>query len=127
MTHADTSRARDDDAISLRLALAFAPVHKRAFGIAVGTATGLVLFAITVAALFHRRADVAFMALLSEYFYGYTVSWRGALIGLAWGLAVGFVAGWFIAFCRNFALAVSIFISRTRGELAQTADFLDHI
>jgi hypothetical protein len=35
--------------------------------------------------------------------------------------------GWFVAFCRNLAIATSIFITRTRAELSQTRDFLDHI
>lgn len=107
------------------LVMAFAPLHKRAFGVAVGAAAGLMFFAATAAVLL-RGTDVG-LYLLAEYFYGYTVSWPGAFIGLLWGFGVGFVAGWFIAFCRNLALAVSIFISRTRGELHATADFLDHI
>lgn len=107
------------------LVLAFAPLHKRAFGIAVGAAAGLLFFLVTAVELL-RGVDIG-LYLLGEYFYGYTVSWTGALIGLLWGFVVGFVAGWFIAFCRNLALAISIFISRTRGELDATADFLDHI
>ena len=107
------------------LVMAFAPLHKRAFGVAVGAAAGLMFCLATVVVLL-RGTDVG-LYLLDEYFYGYSVSWRGALIGLVWGFAVGFVAGWFIAFCRNLALAISIFISRTRGELHATADFLDHI
>jgi hypothetical protein len=65
--------------------------------------------------------------LLSQYFAGYSVSFRGALIGLAWGMAVGFCAGWFVAFVRNFVLAVSLFLLRERAELDETRDFLDHI
>jgi hypothetical protein len=107
------------------LALAFAPVHKRAFGVAIGAASGLLFFAATVVVLL-RGTDVG-LYLLSQYFYGYAVSWSGAVVGLLWGFAVGFIGGWFIAFCRNLALAISIFISRTRGELHATADFLDHI
>ncbi len=107
------------------LVLAFAPLHKRAFGVALGSAAGIVFFAATAIVIL-RDADVS-LYLLAQYFYGYTVSWGGALVALIWGFVVGFVAGWFIAFCRNLALAISIFISRTRGELGATADFLDHI
>jgi hypothetical protein len=39
----------------------------------------------------------------------------------------GFVAGWFVAFVRNFVVTVSVFALRTRAELSQTSDFLDHI
>lgn len=107
------------------LVLAFAPLHKRAFGVAVGAAAGLMFFLATAIVLL-RGSDVG-LYLLDEYFYGYSVSWGGAFVGLLWGFAVGFIGGWFIAFCRNLALAISIFISRARGELHATADFLDHI
>ncbi|HEU4565821.1 MAG TPA: hypothetical protein VFS05_14270 [Gemmatimonadaceae bacterium] len=117
----------DAELLPPRLALAFAPIHKRALGVAIGTASGLLLFVITAVAMLRPPSEVSFLSLLAEYFYGYTVSWPGAAVALIWGFAVGFVAGWFIAFCRNLALALSIFISRTRGELEQTADFLDHI
>ncbi len=49
------------------------------------------------------------------------------LIGAGWGFVVAFVAGWFFAFCRNAALAITAFAIRTRAELMQTRDFLDHI
>jgi hypothetical protein len=117
----------DDDALPPSLVLAFAPLHKRAFGIATGVASGLVFFLLTAVYLLRAHAERVPLHLLAEYFYGYTVSWAGAFVGLLWGLAVGFVAGWFIAFCRNLALAISVFITRTRGELNETRDFLDHV
>jgi hypothetical protein len=67
------------------------------------------------------------LELLANYFYGYSVSWKGLAIGTGWGFVVGFVGGWFVAFCRNMVIAVSVFVTRTRAELAQTRDFLDHI
>jgi ABC-type dipeptide/oligopeptide/nickel transport system permease subunit len=125
LTAPSIGRSSGAEEIPDALALAFAPLHKRAFGVAIGTAAGLVFFAATVAVLL-GGSDFS-LDLLSEYFYGYSTSWTGAFVGLLWGFAVGFVAGWFIAFSRNLALAISIFISRTRGELHATADFLDHI
>jgi hypothetical protein len=55
------------------------------------------------------------------------VSWPGVVIGAAWGFVVAFVAGWFAAFCRNLALAISAFVIRTRAEIEATREFLDHI
>jgi hypothetical protein len=49
------------------------------------------------------------------------------LIGAAWAGFVGFVAGWFFAFCRNLILTIVLFVVRSKAELAQTRDFLDHI
>jgi hypothetical protein len=109
------------------LALAFAPVHKRALGVAVGSMSGLLIFVVTV---FHvvlhpeGALDIGSSANTSS---GYTVSWQGAFIGLFWGFVSGFVMGWFIAFVRNFVIAIRVFTLRAKGELARTADFLDHI
>ena len=109
------------------LELAFAPIHKRALGTAIGTVSGVLIFAFTMLTLVIGPERAPDLTLLDEYFYGYTVSVRGAFIGLLWGFFVGFVGGWFLAFCRNFSLAVSIFITRTKAELQASREFLDHI
>ena len=108
------------------LALAFAPLHKAAFGAAIGIASALLIFLLTAYTLL-RHLDPGGLALLSQYFRGYSVSWGGAFVGAGWSAFVGFVFGWFTAFCRNLVLAVSLFIIRTRAERTQTRDFLDHI
>jgi hypothetical protein len=104
----------------------FAPVDKRAFGIAIGAAFALVIGAMTVFDLL-RPVPWKGLELLNQYFTGYTVSWWGVLIGSAWGFAVGFVAGWLLAFVRNLSLALSLFLIRSRAELDEASDFLDHI
>jgi hypothetical protein len=109
------------------LELAFEPLHKRAFGMALGVATGLLGFVVTAVVLVRNPGEEYKLWLLREYFYGYSVTWAGAFIALAWGFIVGFVAGWFAAFSRNFIIAVSLWFSRTRGELEASRDFLDHI
>lgn len=109
------------------LALAFAPLHKRAFGVAIGAAVAVVVMALTVVHVLLQPERAFPLGLLHYYFYGYDVSWRGALLGGFWGFVSGFVAGWFVAFCRNFVVAVSVFLTRARAELNQTRDFLDHI
>ena len=116
-----------DGSLPPELALAFAPLHKRAFGIALGLAAGLLFFSFTAIYILRGPIQGANLWLLGQYFWGYRVTWPGAFMGLVWGFVVGFVAGWFIAFCRNFMLAVSIFIIRTRADLNQSNDFLDHI
>jgi hypothetical protein len=106
---------------------AFAPLHKRAFGIATGVAGALFMALLTVAGLLLPGAREFPLDLLGQYFKWYTLSWPGVLIGAAWGFAVAFVAGWFAAFCRNLALAISAFFIRTKAELDSTREFLDHI
>ena len=78
-------------------------------------------------ALIGKERGRAGLWLLQNYLAGYSVSLLGVLIGAAWGLFIGFVAGWFLAFCRNFSVAVSVFIFRVKAELNQSRDFLDHI
>jgi len=124
---APAPRTSSEDVLPPAIALAFAPLHKRAFGIAIGLATGLVFFLATVIFLLRRPEQGFGLILLSEYFQGYTVSWGGAFIGFLWGFVVGFVGGWFVAFCRNLVIAISVFVIRAKSELAQTRDFLDHI
>jgi hypothetical protein len=106
---------------------AFAPVHKRALGVAVGCVAGLGLFALTAFHIVLQPTNAPNIALLAHFFYGYEVSWRGALVGFCWGGFTGFVAGWFVAFVHNLVTAIKVFAFKTRGELAQTKDFLDHI
>jgi hypothetical protein len=107
--------------------LAFAPLHKRAFGLAVGTASGLAVAGVTLLFIAAGRPEEINLALLNQYFWGYTANWLGVLVGFWWGFLAGFVAGWFLAFCRNTAIAISIFLVRTRTQLGNTRDFLDHI
>lgn len=117
----------DEARLHEALELAFAPLNKRAFGIALGCAGALAMTLVTVAVLVTDRAQEFPLGLLAQYLAGYTVSWPGVLIGAGWGFVVAFVAGWFFAFCRNAALAITAFAIRTRAELMQTRDFLDHI
>lgn len=122
-----TNRGDTEERLIPALQLAFAPLHKRAFGIATGSAGATFMALLTVVALVSPRARAFPLYLLREYFAGYTVSWSGVIVGAVWGFVVGFVAGWFAAFCRNLALAVSAFFIRTRAELNATREFLDHI
>jgi hypothetical protein len=117
----------DESPVISAMLFAFAPLHKRAFGVATGVAGALFMVLLTLAGMFLPGASGFPLELLRQYFAGYSVSWLGALVGGLWGFAVAFVAGWFAAFCRNLALATSAFIIRTRAELDSTREFLDHI
>ena len=106
---------------------AFARVHKTALGVAVGLVVGLGILAVTVFHVVLRPTNGPPIELLSQFFYGYTVSWGGAAVGLCWGFFAGFVAGWFAAFVHNLVTAITVLVFKTRGELEHTKDFLDHI
>ncbi len=109
------------------LVLAFAPVHKRAMGIAVGVVAAIGTVLLTIIPLVRGRPPALRLELLDNYFYGYTVSWSGAVIGALWAGITGFVAGWGVAFLRNVLLALRLVLLRARTDLAQTRDFMDHI
>lgn len=120
-----TSTPRED-ALADDLALAFAPIHKRALGLAAGLVFGAAVFVVTAVSLFY--ADPPRIIYLLRYFLpGHEVSWAGAVKGAIGAGFAAFVGAWFIAFCRNFVLAASVWVARTRAELTQTRDFLDHI
>ncbi|MEO8577905.1 MAG: hypothetical protein ABI556_14450 [Gemmatimonadales bacterium] len=104
----------------------FAPIDKRAFGVALGVAGAMSLAGITILDLLVPQPWNG-LALLDQYFAGYTVSWIGAVIGALWGFAVAFCAGWLLAFVRNLTLALSLFMVRSRADLDEASDFLDHI
>jgi hypothetical protein len=109
------------------LSFVTSPIYKSALGIAVGLVSGLCVFGLTIFHVVLQPTEAMDLTLLAQYFYGYSVSWGGAVLGLLWGFVVGFVFGWFGAFVRNVVIAVLVFRLRTKAELAQTADFLDHI
>lgn len=106
---------------------AFLPLHKLALGTATGMACALLVFVLTVDGILRDPSERLPVELLSQFFSGYTVTWRGAFIGAGWAGFTGFVMGWFIAFMRNFVLAVQLVVIRSRATLAETRDFLDHI
>jgi hypothetical protein len=114
------------DPLPVSTAHLFAPVDKRAFGAAIGVALAMTIAGVTLLDLVARDRWEG-LALLAQYFPGYTVSLTGAVAGAAWGMAVGFVAGWLLAFVRNLTLALSLFMIRGKAELEEASDFLDHI
>lgn len=124
---ATTAETNAREELPADIALAFAPIHKFAMGVATGVAAAILLALTTIAWHVVPAAREFPLYLLSEYFYGYTEAWSGVLIATGWGFVVGFVAGWFAAFSRNLALGISAFWITTRNELAETRDFLDHI
>jgi len=114
--------------VDVVLERAFAPMHKRVLGTAVGLMAGGGIFLLTA---FHvlvvGPGDGPSIGLLANYFYGYDVTWPGAFVGAWWGFVSGFVAGWFAAFMRNLTVATWLFFVRARAHLTETRDFLDHI
>src|SRR5271167_3968253 len=115
-----------DDAIESPLLRAFAPMHRTALGVACGVVGGGLL-ALASLVLVLRGKDILSLVLLAQFFPGYSVSWPGIFIGLLWGFGVGFVLGYGFAFTRNAAVWIWLTVIRSRAEMDQYSDFLDHL
>jgi hypothetical protein len=108
--------------------LAFAPIHKTALGAASGVVLGGIIFLMTAFLLIKGGQRVgANLMLTGQYFFGYTVTWMGSLIGLAWGFAVGFLVGWSFALVRNSVVWIWLTLVRSRAEMEEYGDLLDHL
>jgi len=106
---------------------AFAPLHCVAMGVASGVVTSALLV-IVATALLLRGTDEAITAgsLLGQFFWGYSVSWSGIFVALLWGFFVGFVLGYGLARIRNTAIWLWLTVIRSRAEMEQYSDLLDH-
>jgi hypothetical protein len=97
---------------------AFAPMHRTAMGAAFGVVLGGLLFLMTMALVIKGGHPVRLnLALLSQFFLGYTVTFPGAFVGLIWGFGVGFLLGWGLAVARKFIIWCWLVLMRSRAEV----------
>jgi hypothetical protein len=77
-------------------------LNERAWGLAFGLICGLGLFLATAILVVRGGTTVGpHLALLGIYLRGYEVSWPGAIVGLVYGLALGYLAGWAVGAIYN--------------------------
>jgi hypothetical protein len=115
-------------AVQSTLTRVFNKLDGTALGLALGSVTGAALFLVTLAQALGGRHELTFyLGLLGQYFPGYRVSPAGSLLGLAYGLATGFLAGWGFAFVRNTVLALYLTISYGRAEKKFLRRLLDYL
>ena len=70
--------------------------------VVLGLMTGLLVFLATNWLVIKGGSPVGpHLALLSEFFPGYSVSFLGSLVGLAYGAVLGAAAGWSMAWVYN--------------------------
>jgi len=106
----------------------FRKMEKTAFAVATGLICGLLLFIATIWLVIKGGKVVGpNLALLSNYFFGYTVTIGGAFIGFGYSFIWGFVFGWLFAFIRN--LFVSLYLYRLRRKIEKNSirNFIDRI
>ena len=105
---------------------AFARLDRTALGLAVGTLSGLCVFFATIMLVIKGGNVVGpNLALLGQFFFGYTVTITGAFIGLVYGFVVGFVLGWLIALLRNALVSGYLIALKTRANLTSSLDSID--
>ena len=105
----------------------FAKLDRFAFGLSTGAMSGLLLFLATLV-LVLRGGDVVGpnLGLLEQYFFGYSVTLPGSLLGLAYGFLGGFIAGWSFALLRNAAVFFYMAFLHRRAERQLLRQLLEY-
>ena len=105
---------------------AFARLDSTALGLAVGTLSALIVFTATIVLIIKGGAVVGpNLSLLGQFFIGYTVTVKGAFVGLVYGFMAGFILGWLIGFFRNSMVSGYLRVLRTRAVLSSSLDSID--
>lgn len=67
-----------------------------------GLIAGVGLFAMTAILIVEAGPNTGMhLRLLSNYFLGYSVTWKGAMIGFLWAFVLGAMVGWVIGWIYN--------------------------
>jgi protoporphyrinogen oxidase len=94
---------------------------------ALGSVVGLLTFVATVWLIIKGGQAPGFgLELLGQYFWGYSITMKGAFIGMAYSFFWGFLFGWLFAYLRNLSFAFSIYLVKRKVELLTFRYFLDH-
>jgi hypothetical protein len=105
---------------------AFARIDAVAMGCAFGVLAGLAVSAATIILVLKGGDQVGpRLALLAQYFPGYTVTAGGSLIGLVYGSVAGFCAGWLLAALRNACNRVYLNVVHVRSQISSIHEGLD--
>jgi hypothetical protein len=116
----------EEAALDKLLPAVFSRMDKIGLATAVGSVCGLLFFLATIWIVIRGGVERFYLQLLGQYLLGYTVTVKGALIGMAYGFSWGFLFGWLFAYLRNFFIAYYIYRIRRKIELLTFRDFLDH-
>lgn len=106
----------------------FPRLDRFAFGLATGATLGILLFAMTVILLLKGGSVVGpTLALVGQYFPGYTVTKWGSMVGLGYGFLCGYVGGWMFALLRNTILFLYLAMAHQRAERELLRKFLEFL
>lgn len=131
ITDSDTGElVGEKEQVSLSpILLPFAPMVKRAMGVACGVVSGGLVWLATATLVLRSGHGQVWpnLGLLSHFFWGYRVTWLGSLIGLAWSFAVGYVFGWTFAALHNVTFRLWLALVRFRAEKEEYSNLLDRL
>ncbi len=96
-------------------------------GMSLGVVAGVALLLGTLLVLLRGGEVGQSLALLSQFFPGYTVTAVGALVGLGYGFFTGFSLGWGYAFLRNAATAVYLVSLHRSAQQSVMRQFFEYI
>jgi protoporphyrinogen oxidase len=116
----------EEAALDKLLPVVFSKMDKLGLAIAVGSVCSLLIFLATIWLMIKGGVASHYLQLLNQYFFGYSVTVKGSLIGMAYGFCWGFLLGWLFAYLRNFFMAYYIYRIKRKAELLTFRDFLDH-
>lgn len=116
-------RTRWRDELVLR---AFGRLDPIALGAAVAVILGVTVFLATIVLVVKGGSSVGpRLGLLAQYFPGYRVTSGGSLVGLTYGLGVGFGLGWLAAVLRNLLLQAYVRVARLESKVSAAHDLID--
>jgi len=95
-------------------------------GVALGVVCGGLL-ALATLVLVLQGPERLNLNLLNQFLWGYRVSVGGIFIGLLWGTGVGLALGYGFALAHNAAVWIWLTVVRSKAEMDQCSDFLDHL
>ena len=72
---------------------------KKAFALASGITWGLTVLIMTFWVMFRDGGHT--LALLQQFYIGYSVSYLGAIIGMVYGFVNGLICGWIFTWLYN--------------------------
>jgi protoporphyrinogen oxidase len=105
----------------------FGRIDQLGFATALGSVSGLLIFLATLFLVIKGGEVVGpNLRLLSQYFFGYSVTLKGAFIGAAYSFWWAFIFGWLVAYLRNFFVGFFIYRVLRKAEMLSFKDFLDH-
>ncbi|MCP5098460.1 MAG: NAD(P)/FAD-dependent oxidoreductase [Chloroflexi bacterium] len=117
------------DVVQDKLGEVFPKLYPTGFGLSVGIVSGLLLFIATILIVAQQDGTVinSNLSLLNQFFPGYSVTLSGSFLGLLYGFASGFIAGWLFAFLRNAATAFYVANNYRSAQQGALRQFFDHM